>query len=67
MRFSSKASLGKNLLAISNEVRSSARKKLKIRPEGGEKVNRPLVGIGRLSKERSVERLISLFGIFRED
>ena len=33
------------MLIVSSEVRSLARKELKIRPEGGEEVNRPLAGI----------------------
>jgi hypothetical protein len=37
---------------ISNEVRSLARKKLKIRPERGEKAGKPLVG----AKENFLKR-----------
>jgi len=33
-----------NLIIISNKVRSLIRKELKLRPEGGEKVSRPLAG-----------------------
>jgi len=34
--------LTKKLLTINSEVRSLAKEELKIRPEGGEKVGRPL-------------------------
>jgi len=40
MQFSQETPLDKkNVLIISNEVRSLVRKELKIRPEGGERIN----------------------------
>ena len=57
----------KNVLTISSEVRSLARKELKIRPEGGERANTAMSweNKGRFFKKRSVERLISLFRSFQ--
>jgi len=41
------------------------KEKLKIRLKGGEKVDRPLAhDEGKLSKERNVKRLVSLFRSF---
>jgi len=41
------------MLTINNEVRSLVRKKLKIRPEGGDKAGRPLA---ERHKERFLKR-----------
>jgi len=52
--------LTKDVVTISSGVRSLARKELKIRPEGGEKVNRPLAGKQKRAfpKRKCVEKLI---------
>lgn len=38
-----------------------------MRPGGGEKVSRPLVGMNEIFKERNKERLISVLKILREN
>lgn len=50
----------------SDEVGFLAREKLKIRPEGGKNISRPLAETKEsFSKKRSGERIISLVGTFR--
>lgn len=57
--------VNKNALIISNGVRSSAREELRIRPEGGERVSRSVAEKQEsFLKQRSVERLVSLLGVF---
>jgi len=51
----------KILLTISYEVRSLTRERLKIRPEGGEKVRGPLKSF---LKKRVLQRITSLFRSF---